>query len=185
MALVYRGVPRMLVFACPDGCGDVLPVNLDARADKAWHFYQRAGANTLFPSVWRDEGCQAHFILWNDVIYWGGFDRRKADPALRGSVLSKLDPDAFKAYFDLALALDEVPWSVLVACEQLVGEGLAEEAPGKRKGHFKRRVKVEGSEAAFPPANATSISEHVRSYDSDDHETLLARLRSWLTSKFH
>lgn len=139
MALVHRGVPRMLVFACPDGCGDVLPVNLDDRADKAWRFYQREGANTLYPSVWRDEGCQAHFILWNDVIYWNGFDRHEADPALEAAVLSELDPTTFKSYFDVALALDEVPWSVLVACERLVRGGLAVQAPGKGKGRFKRK----------------------------------------------
>ena len=49
MALVVRGVPRMLVFVCPDGCGDIVPVNLDGRADKAWRYYRRDGRSSLIP----------------------------------------------------------------------------------------------------------------------------------------
>lgn len=140
MALVVRGVPRMLVFACPDGCGDLLPINLDSRADKAWKLYQRKGSHTLFPSVWRDEGCRAHFILWDDVIYWSGFgDRTPPSSQLRKAVLGKLRADKYQAVFDIASSLNEIPWAVQVACHSLVDDRLVIEGVGNERGAFKLR----------------------------------------------
>lgn len=138
IALVVRGVPRMLVFACPDGCGDIVPVNLDPRADKAWHYYRRDDGDSLYPSVWREEGCQSHFILWNDAIYWNGIGNKTTSPlALRKAVLTALVSENFKSYFEIALELDEIPWAVGVTCSTLVQEGIAEEAAGKGKGRFR------------------------------------------------
>ena len=55
-ALVERGRPRLLLLACPCGCGEQLPVNLDGRAGPAWRYYknERTGL-TLYPSVWREK----------------------------------------------------------------------------------------------------------------------------------
>lgn len=140
IALVVRDVPRLLVFACPDGCGDIVPVNLDPRSDKAWQYYRRGEAISLYPSVWRDEGCKAHFILWNDVIYWGGVRDVAPTPlALRKAVLSKLASVRFKSFFEIALELNEIPWEVNAACKELVRKGAAEEATGKRRGYFRLR----------------------------------------------
>lgn len=141
MALVIRGIPRMLVFSCPDGCGDVLPINLDPRADKAWRYYSRKGASTLYPSVWRDEGCGAHFILWDDVIYWSRFnDGHTPSEVLKDLVLKELSAGEYRSYFEIALALDEIPWAVSGACWQLVKDGLAEEKASRlREGYFRRR----------------------------------------------
>jgi hypothetical protein len=36
VALVERGVLRSLVICCPDGCGEVITVNLDSRSGPAW-----------------------------------------------------------------------------------------------------------------------------------------------------
>jgi hypothetical protein len=68
--LVRRGVLRSMVMSCPDGCGEVLTVNLDGRAGKAWRHYARGDDVSLFPSVWRDSGCESHYILWRSRIYW-------------------------------------------------------------------------------------------------------------------
>ena len=142
MSLVIRGVPRMLVFSCPDGCGDILPVNLDPRADKAWRYYERCGTRTLYPSVWRDEGCGAHFILWDDVIYWSRLNDGPTPTAiLKERVFGELSASHYRSYFDIALSLDEIPWAVSGACWQLVKDGLAEErAPKEREGFFRRRA---------------------------------------------
>lgn len=142
MALVVRGKPRMLVFSCPDGCGDILPVNLDPRADKAWHYYERRGTRSLYPSVWRDEGCGAHFILWDDVIYWSRLnDGPTPSGLLKDKVLRELSATDYRSYFEIALALDEIPWAVSSACRQLVSDGLAEERARKdRVGFFRRRA---------------------------------------------
>jgi len=136
--LVERGVPRLLVFSCPDGCGDVVPVNLDERAAKAWRLYQRAERTTLYPSVWRDEGCEAHFVLWNDVIYWSGFnDAERQSSADLEVVLQRLRVGEFRAPFQIALDLDEIPWAVAQACQELVREGKVEEGTGKMKRHYR------------------------------------------------
>ena len=65
---VHRGVPRSLVMACSDGCGDTLTINLDPRTDKAWRFYRKRNQVSIYPSVWRDTGCLSHFIVWHHQI---------------------------------------------------------------------------------------------------------------------
>jgi hypothetical protein len=52
---------------------DGLVVELDVPLPlpgKAWRLYGGAkSAVTLFPSVWRDTGCESHFIIWRDQIF--------------------------------------------------------------------------------------------------------------------
>ena len=69
-SMVFRSRPRSIVMACPDGCGETLVINLDSRADKAWRFDMRGEGLTLFPSVWREGGCESHFIVWRGHILW-------------------------------------------------------------------------------------------------------------------
>lgn len=138
MVLVERGLPRLLLMACPDGCGDALPVNLDPRAGKAWRLYPKGGTRTLYPSVWREEGCGAHFILWDDIIYWSDAAYERTAPAtLRAAVLQQLLAESFRSFFDIALDLDEIPWAVQVACRKLVEEGIAEEGRGLKRGSYR------------------------------------------------
>jgi uncharacterized protein DUF6527 len=70
LAIVKRRRLRSVVMRCPDDCGETITLNLDPRTDKAWRIYRSEKGLTLFPSVWRDTGCQSHFVLWNDVISW-------------------------------------------------------------------------------------------------------------------
>src|SRR5438093_7423647 len=72
-AIVERGTPRLLVMRCPCGCGDDLLINLDRRAGPAWRSYVRGNKLTIFPSYWREDACESHFILWSDRIFWCGF----------------------------------------------------------------------------------------------------------------
>lgn len=113
-----------MVMRCPDGCGQMLSVNLDSRSGKAWRLYGRGDQLTLFPSVWRDDGCKAHFIVWKNRIIWCdardpvGWD----DPTLVarvGEILEAASPRAMD-YEDIALRLGEIPWEVLWACHALV-----------------------------------------------------------------
>ena len=78
--IVRRGVLRSLVMRCPDGCGETLAINLDPRMAKAWRFYERRGQATLFPSVWRDSGCESHFIVWRGKILWCGLPGNTEPP---------------------------------------------------------------------------------------------------------
>jgi Family of unknown function (DUF6527) len=130
VAFVERGVLRSLVIQCPDDCGDVITVNLDPRAGPAWHLYRRRnGAMTLYPSVWRDSGCGAHFILWRDKLLWTDIDNEIAwhDEALRRRILERLPPPGTPAmhFEELAATLGEAPWEVLWECRALARGGFA------------------------------------------------------------
>ena len=74
LVLVHRDVHRSLVFKCPSGCEDVLTINLDSRAGVAWRMRITQGGVTLMPSIWRTEGCRAHFVLWNSTVWWCRFE---------------------------------------------------------------------------------------------------------------
>lgn len=141
MVLVQRGVERLLVFKCPDGCGDTVPVNLDPRAGPPWRLFRKGGQCTLYPSVWRTQGCRAHFILWNDRIYWTGTDwfEDVIDESFLSLVREAMPTKDFRSFVEIAAQLNEIPWETLVACERLVRTGFADEGPDKGRGSFRRR----------------------------------------------
>lgn len=71
VVVVRRHRARAVLFKCPDGCGDVLVINVDASAGRAWRLREEEnGSVTLMPSVWRSSGCCAHFILWRSRVWW-------------------------------------------------------------------------------------------------------------------
>lgn len=127
--LVVRGVPRTVVMVCPDGCGETLTVNLDPRTGKAWRKYEQNGKLTIYPSVWRDTGCRAHFIIWNDRILWCDTSDSASvtiDEALIETVFNSL-PTGNPSHFEmLAEHLNAIPWDVLWACKELMRRGCAQ-----------------------------------------------------------
>jgi hypothetical protein len=121
VALVVRGHPRWLVLRCPDGCGEDIPINLDRRAGNAWWLHERDGI-TIYPSIWRETGCESHFVIWRNRIWWGfDWDKEFVSPELEGRLLKILS--IAKSPMDalaLAIELDEEPWIVLTACNRLI-----------------------------------------------------------------
>lgn len=137
--LVMRGVDRELVMKCPDGCGDTLTVNLDPRTGPAWEVYVRKNAVSLYPSVWRETGCESHFMLINNHIYGFGFS--SVDEIDLAGEFVQLVLEQFKdrkkhSYYQIAHHLNEMPWDVYLACERLVKAKLLEKARGKDKGIY-------------------------------------------------
>jgi hypothetical protein len=98
----------------------------------------------LYPSVWRDSGCESHFIIWRDEISlfgryaWEEAELRESEEPLREAILAGLS-DQLVPFGALADALDAVPWDVLTICRRLVRDGLAREGTGKQRGSFARR----------------------------------------------
>ncbi len=137
VALVKRRVLRSLVLRCPCGCGDTLIINLDRRAGKAWRLYRLRGRLSLYPSVWRDTGCQSHFIIWRGRIFWCDYGDLEDDvqPELESRVLGRLNHD-FQRYIEISDALDEVPWDVYMACLRLARKGLALRGTGDSRDEF-------------------------------------------------
>jgi hypothetical protein len=129
-AMVVRARPRSVIMSCPDGCGETLVINLDSRADKAWRFDMRGEGITLFPSVWREGGCEAHFIVWRGHILWcDRFEKGNREPAydvgLEAVVLNAMDKVEPRSAVQLADEIDELVWDVNRVAGRLVGRGLA------------------------------------------------------------
>lgn len=144
VAIVKRDILRSVVMRCPDGCGDAITLNLDPRTDKAWRVYKSKKGLTLFPSVWRDTGCQSHFVLWNDLISWVDiFETEEEDDTqekqqIEERVWNLLKPDSFTDFVQIADALQEIPWAVLDVCRHLVKEKRAVAGSGLMKTCFKK-----------------------------------------------
>ena len=140
--LVERGTPRLLQMKCPCGCGDVLTINLDKRSGPAWRIYWRRKRLTLFPSYWRDSNCGSHFIVWDGEIYWCDWDDENDELWKRSSLIedkvAAALPAKFTPYEEIADKLDELPWDVLRACQNLVRRGTAISNAPLRKGEFKK-----------------------------------------------
>jgi hypothetical protein len=130
-AIVERRKPRLIVLRCPCGCGDDLLINVDKRVGPAWRYYRNQYGMSLYPSYWRDSACRSHFIIWNNHLYWcSGWETEQSDQwsvsvDVENAVLAELPDDAFTKYYDVAEALELIPWEVLQACRQLIFKGLA------------------------------------------------------------
>jgi hypothetical protein len=138
--LVSRaGQHRWIVLGCPCGCGTELPINLDRRTGPAWRIYNSGPNLSLYPSVWRESGCEAHFIVSHGRIHtikWDDWhDELTATEILEVRVLGTLRADR-QHYADIADTLDEEPWDVLRACRKLVARGKGVEGSGDLRGHF-------------------------------------------------
>lgn len=70
LVMVVRERPHNVVFQCPCGCGDILVINVNPKAGPSWGVRQKGNQLTLMPSVWRDQGCKSHFILWDSQVWW-------------------------------------------------------------------------------------------------------------------
>jgi hypothetical protein len=145
--LIERGRPRWLLLACPCGCGEEIPINLDKQAGKAWRLYREARHGvSLYPSVWRDTHCGSHFIIWRDriLLFRDDYDepaspaRQEEIEALSAVVLKRLPAFGFVTYVAIADALNEVPWDILEVCRALVRVGRAREGSGADRGTFAR-----------------------------------------------
>jgi len=141
IALVERGRLRALVCMCPCGCGDAITINLDRRAGKAWMLYRRGNGISLYPSVWRDSGCESHFVVWNNRVLWleGDwlFDEDHIDH-LVSKIIPLIPNHEFVHFRDIAERIDEVPWSVLRACRKLARAGMVAEGQDEQLGYFKK-----------------------------------------------
>lgn len=142
--LIRRGVPRSLLIACPDGCGETLLINLDPRTTKAWRLDTRGGGVTLYPSVWRDGGCGSHFVVWRGRIIWcDRFELGNVEPpydsSLEARLLEVLKSDHLRSSDELAAELDEITWEVSRAARKLVKRGIVDQGVGNQRDWFRRK----------------------------------------------
>lgn len=143
-ALVRRGLPRSLLIACPDGCGETLVINLDRRAGKAWRIDTRGEGLTLYPSVWREGGCGSHFIVWRGRIIWcDRYTERNREPhydaQLEPIVLDAMDAVVPRSAEMMADSIDGLVWDVDRAARRLVDRDLARSWKTSREWGFVRK----------------------------------------------
>lgn len=145
--IVERARPRLLVLMCPCGCGEIFATNLDGQAGKAWRLYRKGGSITVFPSVWRDSGCESHFIIFKNQIFLFGRWRddeegdlwANEDTLNRDDVLEALSRDSLESVTTIADRIDALPWDVLNICRRLVYDGVAVEGTKGQRGSFRRK----------------------------------------------
>lgn len=141
VSLIERSRPRWLLVKCPCGCGETISLNVDAGAGPAWRLYWSGSALSVFPSVWKEGGCESHFIIWHGRIDWLGSEVYDSiSDELKTAVKRLLRPRTFVAYTELADTLSEIPWDVLYVCRELVREGEAIEGNGQQRGWFRSRA---------------------------------------------
>ena len=146
--IVDRQGPRWLIMSCPCGCGAEVPVNLDRRAGPAWRMYQSSKGTSIYPSVWRDNGCKSHFIIWrNNILLLGtGYGGSWIDDVEEGE--DELLQRVLEALSDREQSAEEVsdqipqsePWEVLRCCRKLCLLGKAIECGQDARGRFRRVV---------------------------------------------
>lgn len=126
---VVRGVPRSIVMQCPDGCGEVITVNLDRRTGPAWRLFKQGDRVTIYPSVWKETGCKAHFIVWNNRLLWCDlYERANWENESLVAAVRRALPRAGSSpvhFEEVALQLEAVPWEALWACQTLERRGEA------------------------------------------------------------
>jgi hypothetical protein len=132
LAQVERaGIPRSLVIACPDGCGEIITVNLDSRAGPAWRL-RPPPVVSVYPSVWRDSGCRSHFIVSRGKIWWSLPEGLDAEELLQVEILSVLRKNNNHSVRESELVdtLTAEPWDIRAACRSLVRRRLISELVG-------------------------------------------------------
>ncbi|MFA5833943.1 MAG: DUF6527 family protein [Bacteroidota bacterium] len=141
VVIVERGSLRSLVCMCPCGCAEQITINLDIRTGKAWKMYRKVKGMSLYPSVWRDSGCKSHFIIWNNRVLWLDDDwwfEEDNIVEITKRILPLFTPDEFIHFRDIAESIEEIPWSVLRSCRELVNQGIIIEGEDEMKGFYRK-----------------------------------------------
>lgn len=69
--LLNQGYAWQLNLLCPCGCKVLLFVNLIPEVKPSWQYsIDSKGRLTLYPSIYRRQGCESHFFLTDSKIKW-------------------------------------------------------------------------------------------------------------------
>jgi len=66
-----KGRAKWALFQCPCNCGEVVTLSLQRQHRPHWSVSRtRSNRATLYPSIWRDQGCFSHFWLRDGRVNW-------------------------------------------------------------------------------------------------------------------
>ena len=69
--IAQRDKSRWVLFQCPCKCGAVITLSLQRVHNPHWSVtHTESGRCTLYPSVWRDQGCLSHFVVRDGRVFW-------------------------------------------------------------------------------------------------------------------
>lgn len=67
----HNNKKKWIMFRCPCKCGDVITLSLQQIHTPCWRLgLTSKNRPTLYPSVWRDQGCFSHFWVKDGRVYW-------------------------------------------------------------------------------------------------------------------
>lgn len=65
------GAAWSVLMRCPCGCGQPVELPLIREARPRWSLrVDKEGRPTLTPSIWRQEGCRAHYFVKGGKVVW-------------------------------------------------------------------------------------------------------------------
>lgn len=66
-----KGYVKWVYIKCPCGCGDVLTLSLMKKNKPNWNLkVDKFNRPTLYPSVWKKDGCKSHFWIRKGKLEW-------------------------------------------------------------------------------------------------------------------
>lgn len=66
-----KGYCKWVYIACPCGCGEVLNLSLMKSHEPHWNLkIDNQSRPSLYPSVWKKDGCNSHFWIKEGKIVW-------------------------------------------------------------------------------------------------------------------
>lgn len=68
-----KGYVKWVYIKCPCGCGDILTLSLMKKNRPSWNLkVDKLHRPTLYPSVWKNDGCKSHFWIRKGKLEWAG-----------------------------------------------------------------------------------------------------------------
>lgn len=90
--IVVVGTPRFqkwACFPCPDGCGDMVALNLSKSRRPAWgiklDWFSRV---TVQPSIHEKSGCRSHYWIQSGKLIWCKDSGHQKTPSLKATIQS-------------------------------------------------------------------------------------------------
>ncbi|WP_426400907.1 DUF6527 family protein (plasmid) [Ralstonia sp. R-29] len=63
--------PKWVMFRCPCPCSELITLSLQKVHKPHWSLQTTGdGRGTLYPSVWRTQGCRSHFWIKDGRVFW-------------------------------------------------------------------------------------------------------------------
>ena len=67
-----KGYVKWAYIKCPCGCGEILTLSLMKKHKPSWSIkIDRLNRLTLYPSVWKKDGCKSHFWIRKGQVEMG------------------------------------------------------------------------------------------------------------------